>query len=306
MLLTCNTVTVNEDLAFLLSSLQIQKFGNCALQLKRFQIFNREFWDNIAEHTHPYFELLIILKGSLRYSIENHYVQLEGGGQKLLLIPPGIPHDRSTISKEDIVVIIQFSMTPLDSAGAALQEDLQSELAKCHYELEPVVLPDFKSIIELCEKHPPLWKERLCNRFENFLLEFFVSQFGALFVENPAQKKSSAPRGMRIKRLEQIIEITLDTHLRLEDYATRIGISSRQIERLIRQYHSMSFSHYLRMRRLETAKKMLASPFTSIKDIADALGYDDFSYFCRIFRNYTGLTPGEYAKRCNPTRFGKW
>jgi AraC-like DNA-binding protein len=33
-----------------------------------------------------------------------------------------------------------------------------------------------------------------------------------------------------------------------------------------------------------------------VKDAAQALGYNDTSYFCRLFRNNTGLSPQQFAK----------
>ena len=34
----------------------------------------------------------------------------------------------------------------------------------------------------------------------------------------------------------------------------------------------------------------------SIKDVAASIGMDDDKHFCRLFKEETGLTPGEYRK----------
>lgn len=287
--------TINNDLAYALSMSRVLKFGSVSLQLKRLQIFDREFWDNMIEHVHPFFELTVILRGKLRYSIENHYVQLDSN-RKVLLIPSGVSHTRSLVSKNDLIVIIQFSMEPSDESGTALLDDLRTVLSKRHYELYSFNTAAIESILQFCGEHPPLWMERLLNRLENFLLEFFVSEFKLLFTEKRLPQKILLRRGIRIRNLEQLVEITLDTHLHLEEYAARLGISTRQIERLVKQYHGMSFSQYVRLRRVEAAKKMLCSPFVSIKDVASSLGYDNLSHFCRIFKLSVGISPGEYIR----------
>ena len=99
-----------------------------------------------------------------------------------------------------------------------------------------------------------------------------------------------------------MIESTLDARLSLGEYAEKIGISKRQIERLIRQYHNMTFSEYIKKRRFDVAQKLLSNPGFSVKAAADAIGFDDVSYFCRIFKKYTGMTPVEYQQK---TRINK-
>ena len=44
---------------------------------------------------------------------------------------------------------------------------------------------------------------------------------------------------------------------------------------------------------------MLATENTSIKDIAYSLGYDDYSYFSRLFRKHTSMTPQTYRNSFN-------
>ena len=47
------------------------------------------------------------------------------------------------------------------------------------------------------------------------------------------------------------------------------------------------------------AKLMLASESLSTKEIAYALGYDDVSYFTRIFKKHVGTTPKHYRNSFN-------
>ena len=94
-----------------------------------------------------------------------------------------------------------------------------------------------------------------------------------------------------------MIEISLDSRLSLGEYAAKIGVSKRQIERLIKQYHNTTFSEYLKHRRFSVAKSLLSNSGYSVKEVADAIGYDDVSYFCRVFKQYSGMTPLEYQKK---------
>lgn len=55
-----------------------------------------------------------------------------------------------------------------------------------------------------------------------------------------------------------------------------------------------TFSHYLTTLRITNAKKMLTATDTSINDISMQTGFNDYFYFLKTFKKYTGNTPGEY------------
>lgn len=48
---------------------------------------------------------------------------------------------------------------------------------------------------------------------------------------------------------------------------------------------------------MEKAQLMLITSDEPIKNIAFALSYEDYSYFIRLFRKTTGMTPAEFRKQ---------
>jgi AraC-like DNA-binding protein len=73
----------------------------------------------------------------------------------------------------------------------------------------------------------------------------------------------------------------------------------------------MSKDHYIRVfkqetgetpnvfitkRKLEKAELALLTTSMPVKSIADSLGYDDYSYFNRIFKKNSGMTPLQYRE----------
>ena len=54
------------------------------------------------------------------------------------------------------------------------------------------------------------------------------------------------------------------------------------------------FSEYLAERRIKAVQQRLTSSTERIKEIASAEGFDDYPYFCRLFKRLVGLTPQEY------------
>ena len=58
-----------------------------------------------------------------------------------------------------------------------------------------------------------------------------------------------------------------------------------------------TFSTYLAEYRVDAAATLLRRRELRVKDIAPLVGYGNANYFCRVFKRYTGLTPGEYRNR---------
>ena len=280
-----------------MSDFPVWQFADLEMQLKRFTVYTGEFWENITEHAHPFFELVIVLEGSLSYTIRNRKIKLDANTPQLLMTPPQMLHGRSRIAESDKVVIIQFSLTPCTATGTGNLEKMLDLLAGCHYFLNADNADEtINKVFTLCDTAPPLWKERTAAEIQLFLFELFAQSLSGMFSADTTQHLTPQSNNW-IERIERLIEISLDSRLSLNEYSARLGLSARQIERIVKRHHGISFSAYLRERRLNAAKNLLCSPFTSIKNVAHSLGYDDVSHFCRLFRNATGQTPGDFAQK---------
>ena len=58
----------------------------------------------------------------------------------------------------------------------------------------------------------------------------------------------------------------------------------------------ISPSDYLAVVRLERAKELLRTTDQLVKQVSEAVGYEDDHVFIRRFKKYTGKTPGQYQK----------
>lgn len=58
----------------------------------------------------------------------------------------------------------------------------------------------------------------------------------------------------------------------------------------------MTLNEYATELRMEEAKSLLANTRKSISWIASQLCYQNFSYFSRVFKKETGMSPGEYRE----------
>lgn len=289
-----NDTAINDALMIYLGTMRFFKIAEHLIHLKRFHIYHRDFWNNLNEHTHPYFEMLIPVAGEVRYSVGNRPI-IPDSSKEIIIIPPATQHMRHIIKEGGTVVIIHFTFEKDTDPG--LSDILKEELEKNFY-VQNIRTPfPFDDVIHLCSSRPFLWKDYISNHIEKFFLDIFSGIPEKFFTLSEDGRRSGSNVLKKFKRFEQMVETTLDVRLSLAEYAKKIGISMRQLERRVRQYHNMTFSEYIRKRRFTVAEKLLADSGYSIKEIADAVGYDNVSYFCKVFKQYTNMTPLEYRNR---------
>jgi transcriptional regulator GlxA family with amidase domain len=80
------------------------------------------------------------------------------------------------------------------------------------------------------------------------------------------------------------------------------GLPERSFARRFAKATGMSPLDYAHALRLEEAKQMLETTDLSVEAIANEAGYEDTSFFFRLFRRNTGLTPAQYRVRFGSLR----
>lgn len=80
------------------------------------------------------------------------------------------------------------------------------------------------------------------------------------------------------------------------------GLSERSFKRRFTRATGMTPLEYVHTLRLEEAKQILETTDTPVEAIAEEVGYEDGSFFRRLFRRKVGLAPAEYRRRFAPFR----
>jgi len=79
--------------------------------------------------------------------------------------------------------------------------------------------------------------------------------------------------------------------------AQTLKMSRRSLERRFKQAIGMTPLSYLQKLRVEQAKQMLEEGTHTFNEITYAVGYEDISFFRKIFVRLTGLRPKEYQQK---------
>ena len=80
-------------------------------------------------------------------------------------------------------------------------------------------------------------------------------------------------------------------------YAEAAGISENYLSRLVKKSTGRSVGAWIDIVRIQRAKHLLATSALSVIDVAAAVGIEDQSYFSRLFKKETGMTPSSFRKQ---------
>ncbi|NLB21607.1 MAG: response regulator [Clostridium sp.] len=115
---------------------------------------------------------------------------------------------------------------------------------------------------------------------------------------NDAQETISSELSLGEDAVHDIYRNYRETDLSLSMLSEKMHVSSSYLSRVIKKETNMSFSEFLTKVRMETAITFLIShPQCSTLKVSEEVGYKSQHYFCKVFRNYTGMTPTDYREK---------
>ena len=121
-------------------------------------------------------------------------------------------------------------------------------------------------------------------------LSILIGQHGTPLPEDTTDTR-------RLKTVLQLIEAEYATPLRIEDAAEACGCSQSHFMRWFKKMTGQGFTAYLNDHRLNLAAELLRITDATVLDIAGRVGFDNLSYFNRLFKRRYGMTPREYRSK---------
>ncbi len=100
-----------------------------------------------------------------------------------------------------------------------------------------------------------------------------------------------------IEKLEQSIERYYRTHKSASFYASKLNISPKHLNRVTRATINKTTTEVIAERVILEAKRLIVHTFSSLNDIAISLGFEDYAYFSKVFKQKTNSTPIDFRKR---------
>lgn len=100
------------------------------------------------------------------------------------------------------------------------------------------------------------------------------------------------------KRVLEFINRNYKKGISLSDAADFTGVSNSYISRVFKEDLGMGFVEYLNHTRVEKAKQLIENSGDKLKEIVSKVGFNNYNYFFKVFKEITGMTPVEYDQTC--------
>ncbi|MGL5513630.1 MAG: helix-turn-helix domain-containing protein, partial [Sporomusa sp.] len=80
------------------------------------------------------------------------------------------------------------------------------------------------------------------------------------------------------------------------DISQEVHLSPSYFSKIFKKETGHNFNTYLNMLRIEKSKKLLLYDNLKLISIASLVGFEDQSYFTKVFKRVTGVSPHQYRK----------
>jgi AraC-like DNA-binding protein/ligand-binding sensor protein len=97
-----------------------------------------------------------------------------------------------------------------------------------------------------------------------------------------------------LRKAERYIRENYTRKISLQEIAKVSGLSAPYFSTIFREEIGENLSAYLNRLRVERAGRLLTETDMSLSDISGSCGFEDQSWFSKIFKTYTGMSPGKY------------
>ncbi|WP_114791449.1 AraC family transcriptional regulator [Niabella yanshanensis] len=119
-------------------------------------------------------------------------------------------------------------------------------------------------------------------------------QLVARFLEASNPQKNPLPLPSVIMDTVSYIQLHLQNPLGLQLLAGRVNLHPDYFSRLFKEYMGERPIPFIQEKRIERAQYLIITDDMPLEAIARQTGFDNLSYFIKIFKRITNLTPGQY------------
>lgn len=155
-----------------------------------------------------------------------------------------------------------------------------------------VITPLFNSLLKSYNNNSVMRSHKICSLIDLIYIELYQ-----LIITNDSPKPSTSKTySNTLHRLEQLIEQYYLTNKSPQFYANQLNITTKHLNRISKELVNKTTSTLILERVILEAKRLLTHSKKNYTEIARYLGYDDYAYFSRLFKQKSGYSPSKFEK----------
>ncbi|MNV44142.1 Exoenzyme S synthesis regulatory protein ExsA [compost metagenome] len=258
-------------------------------------------------HWHVEAEFFLLLEGEIQFQVDTDSFPLRAG--EAIFIDPGDIHSAYSLNNEPCrFCALVFHPDLLQSAQYdAIQQKVIVPFLERRQTFPRVLSPDSpwqRELLGLLDGMMKAYAEQKpgCEVFMKASLLMMLSYLAA--EERPSNRSRSddadTTKVSRLKKVIQHIQEHYREPIRIQELAELIPMSEGQFCRFFKSMTRKTPVDYINSYRVRQAADLLRQTERKISDIAFDVGFDNVSYFIKVFRRIMKSTPSEFRKGREP------
>jgi AraC-like DNA-binding protein len=244
-------------------------------------------------HKHSFFEILWIKEGESRHIVDDH--QLDISLDTIYFMSPGQVHSlekHSAVKGHSIMFTEEFFILNFTSKEALDKLSfLRNSYKNPHLKLDQETKNTLEPLLQLMyaefsrTPHSKLALSSLTFVLLNVLERLYH-----------AQKNSNYATGQvsLLDKFSRLLEENFAVQKPVAFYAEQLCVTPHYLNGILKKTTGKAVSGVMHDRLMLETKRLLLHTDLPIGQIADQLGFNDFSYFSRQFKKHNGLSPERY------------
>ncbi|PKM52031.1 MAG: hypothetical protein CVV02_03310 [Firmicutes bacterium HGW-Firmicutes-7] len=158
------------------------------------------------------------------------------------------------------------------------------------------MLSDALDLIPCMDKHYRDNYEKKFQINEGICMDAVLAEFWLFDLVDEVFKQKSIQNYSQLIKVFEYLEDNMKKEVNLQSAATYSEVSLSYLSRLFKKEFGINFTNYISVKKVTKSKKLLKENAMSIADVAFELGYNESSYFCKVFKGIEGITPTQYRE----------
>lgn len=129
------------------------------------------------------------------------------------------------------------------------------------------------------------------DHLREWLIDFLVGKMEKVRLH---QDQSSRKE---IVAAQRYVMTHLNEKISMDEMAKRLDLNSSHFSRIFKKETGETFVEFVTRSKMEKARELLDISNQSVEQISEELGFDNSSYFFKLFRAFSGMSPTEYRKK---------
>lgn len=262
---------------------------------------------HLRMHSHDFYEINIITRGSATHYLENSIIEAPLG--TVFVIPPFHSHGYISDERTDIMHILLHP----NFVTSYISDMRNMKGFGFLFDVEPILRYNstIKTFLRLSAKELNSFKPRFDklaeykninidnkNSMEKFLALNIIAELCSL--TRHATPSSKNNNNMYVDEMLEIINYINDNHKDSIDFhalANKYSMSYPTFYRHFKALINLSPVQYQLSRKINDAVQMISAGETSLTAISQECGFYDLSHFSKVFKKTKGISASEYIKR---------